>query len=237
MSTVTDDQLDMNGLLRLLTWLSPSFPVGAYCYSHGIEYAVECRFVHDRQGLKGWVETILLHGAGQTDAVFFAHAHRAVGNADDQLLQRVFELADVMRGSSEMALETRAQGTAFLKMLRTVWPDQTLDRWHFELETLQRKPSYPVVVALAAGLHEVPLQAALSAYLHATAANLISAGVRLVPLGQTDGQLITAALENTIFQAVELALETELADIGAAAPMVDWTSISHETQYTRLFRS
>jgi len=233
----TTEQLTDRGLLRLLSWLSPAFPVGAYSYSHGIEYAVECGLVKDRQSLKGWIETILLHGAGQGDAVFFAQAHRAVVREDDERLLEIFELADVLRGSKELALESSAQGSAFLKMLRAVWPDVVLDKWQTKLVEQQRRPAYPVVVAMAAARHRVPLKAALSAYLQATAANLISAGVRLVPLGQTDGQLATAALEETIIKATLWAMETDLEDIGAATPMVDWTSIAHETQYTRLFRS
>lgn len=236
MNTATDN-LTASGLLKLLSWLSPSFPVGAFCYSHGIEYAVECELVADQQSLHSWIETILLHGAGQTDAVLFSQTYWAVSNQDEGLLRQIFELADVLRGSKEMALESSAQGAAFLKMLRTVWPDVVLDYWLTELAGMQRQPAYPVVVALAAALHHVPLTTALNAYLHATAANLISAGVRLVPLGQTDGQITTAALEETILTATSWALKTELDDIGAAAPMVDWTSIAHETQYTRLFRS
>jgi len=236
MSTATET-LSNSGLLKLLTWLSPSFPVGAYTYSHGIEYAVECELVNNRQSLNGWVETILLHGAGQTDAVLFAQTYRAFCDADKLRLAKLFELADALRGSRELALESRAQGMAFLKMLRHVWPDKSLDHWHSKLLEMNRQPAYPLVVAMAAASHEVPLPTALNAYLHATAANLISAGVRLVPLGQTDGQQVTAAVEETIIKATEWALETELDDVGAAAPMVDWTSIAHETQYTRLFRS
>jgi urease accessory protein len=83
----------------------------------------------------------------------------------------------------------------------------------------------------------VPLGLGLVAYLHALAANLISAGVRLVPLGQTDGQLSQAALESPIRTAADQAIHRPLDDFGSAAPMVDWTSMQHETQYTRLFRS
>lgn len=231
------DNLSNTGLLKLLTWLSPSFPVGSYTYSHGIEYAVESGLVKDRKSLTGWVETILLYGAGQTDAVLFTHAYRAARNQDEALVRRVFVLAEVLRGSKEMALEASAQGMAFMKMLHRVWPDDRLDHLQLELSAMQRQPAYPVIVAFATALHQIPLVTALNAYLHATAANLISAGVRLVPLGQTDGLQTTAALEPMIIKATDWALETDLEDIGAAALMVDWTSIAHETQYTRLFRS
>lgn len=236
MSTVTEP-LSNNGLLKLLTWLSPSFPVGAYTYSHGLEYAVEIGLVTDLESLAGWVETILLYGAGQTDAVLFTHAYRAFCANDEDSIADLFELADAMRGSKEMALESSAQGAAFLKMLRQVWPDCSIDRYGEMLAGMQRQPAYPLAVAMAAALHAIPLEVSLNAYMHATSANLISAGVRLVPLGQTDGQQVTATVEETIIKATEWALEGSLEDVGAAVPMVDWTSIAHETQYTRLFRS
>ncbi len=237
MSMPTDLPLQGVSLLRLMTWLSPSFPVGAYTYSHGVEYAVEVGLVKDEGSLTAWLETVLLYGAAQTDAVLFARAYEAAVADDQDQLWALFELADVMRGSKEMALESSAQGAAFWQMLTKVWPDERLNPWHQRLQQEQRKPAYPLAVALAAAYSSIPLDAALNAYLHATAVNLISAGVRLVPLGQTAGQKTTAALEEVILKAATKALHTDINDIGAATPMVDWTSISHETQYTRLFRS
>ena len=237
MSMPTDVPLQGISLLRLMTWLSPSFPVGAYTYSHGVEYAVEVGLVKDETSLTGWLETILLYGAAQTDAVLFARAYEAAVADDQDQLWTLFELADVLRGSKEMALESSAQGAAFWQMLMKVWPDEQFVVWQERLQQEKRKPAYPVAVALAAAYSDIDLAQALNAYLHATAVNLISAGVRLVPLGQTAGQKATAALEDVILRAASKALHTDINNIGAATPMVDWTSISHETQYTRLFRS
>lgn len=231
------ERLTDQGLLRLLTWLSPSFPVGAYTYSHGIEYSVECGLIADEVSLRDWIATLLLHGGGQVDAALFVHAHRAVCVGEGESLGHLFELAGALRGTSEMALESQAQGEAFLKMICQVWPHPQLEHWQKALKEEKQKPAYPVVVALAAALDSVPLQAALTGFLHATAANLVSAGVRLVPLGQTAGQEATAGLEETVFTATRWAMETSIEDIGTAVPMVDWTSMAHETQYTRLFRS
>ena len=95
-----------------------------------------------------------------------------------------------------------------------------------------------VAVALAASVYAIPLEAALGGYLHAFAANLISAAVRAVPLGQSDGQRTLAALENTVNETVAAALAVEsLDEVGTATPLLDWCSLRHETQYTRLFRS
>lgn len=225
------------GLYRLMSWLSPAFPVGAFSYSHGIEYAVEAGRVTDARTLTGWIETILAHGAGRADATLFCAAWRAADAGDDKALDWAAERADILRPCSEMALESSAQGAAFLETVRKVWDEPRLADWAARLAEMDRAPAYCVAVAAAAAWLGVPLRPALTAFLQAVSANLVSAGVRLVPLGQTDGQRAVAALETTVIAAVDAALARPLADLGGAAPMVDWTAMMHETQYTRLFRS
>jgi len=229
--------LTEQALYRLMTWLSPSFPVGSYSYSHGIECAVEDGLITDRDTLTRWVEAIINHGAGRNDATLFRAAWQAITDDDQGALASVAEMADAYRATPEMALESTAQGQAFLDTLANVWPDPKFQKWANTLTGLDRPPAYAVAVGVAAASAGVPLGHALVAYLHAMAANLISAGVRLVPLGQTDGQLAQAALEAPVRAAAERAMIRPLDDFGAAAPMVDWTSMKHETQYTRLFRS
>ena len=98
--------------------------------------------------------------------------------------------------------------------------------------------SLPVAVALAAAAHGIALEPALEGYLHAFTANLISAAVRTVPLGQSDGQVTLAALEETVLEAAHAAIiAASLDEVGTATPLLDWCSLRHETQYTRLFRS
>jgi len=225
----------MNSLLRLMAWLSPAFPVGGFSYSHGLEWAVEQRLVTDLASLTTWVITVLADGAGRSDAALLLEAHRAVD--DSQRLDGVVEWADAMRGSRELALEASAQGTAFLSTVAAVWPDPWLDEWKARLRALGRAPAYPVAVAVAAARVGIKEDETLAAYLQAFAAALVSAAVRLVPLGQTDGQRAMAALEPVVLAAVQVALVRPFADLGGAAPMVDLCSMKHETQYTRLFRS
>jgi urease accessory protein len=225
------------GLYRLMTWLSPAFPVGAYTYSHGIERAVEEGLVGDGETLRRWIEAIIVRGAGRLDAAFFHAAWRAVTDDDEVALAETADWADAMRATRETALESAAQGQAFIDTLSAAWPEPRLKRWLAVLDKTGRAPAYAVAVGTASAVAAVPIRAALIAFLHALAANLVSAGVRLVPLGQTDGQRAMAALEVPIRTAAERALATPFAEIGSAAPMVDWTSMRHETQYTRLFRS
>ena len=224
-STIMDDQRD---LLRLLTWLSPSFPVGAFSYSHGLEWAVEAEEVRDRASLLAWVEDIVTSGAGRNDLVLMAEAWHAAMARGRTRLSAVAELAVALSPSFERALETEAQGEAFRQAVGTAWPEATCD--------LQGVP-YPIAVGVAAAGCRVALMPALTAYLHALAANLVSAGLRLIPLGQSDGVRIVAALEAPILAQADWAANSSLDDLGGFSMIADIASMRHETQYTRLFRS
>ena len=222
-------------LLRLQSWLSPAFPIGAFSYSHGLEWAVEEGRVRDRATLIDWLSGDIAHGSLFADAAFFARAWDAAGDADD--IVEIADLAAAMRGSAELALEAETQGRAFLSTLRAAWPDLGLDRLAAVLEAAGIAPTPAAVAGVAARLAGAPRSAATALYLQSTVANLINAAVRLVPLGQTDGQRAAAALEPVVLAAAETAVACPLDDIGSSAVMVDIATMRHETQYTRLFRS
>jgi urease accessory protein len=213
-----------------MAWLSPAYPVGAFSYSHGLEYAVEAGHVRDAATTRAWLEDVIGLGAGRNDAIFCACAHRAAGAGDGEGLAEIAEFAAAFSATAELALETRAQGTAFLKATRAAWPTPALD-------LVGSDCAYPVAVGVAAAGHGVGLDATLVGYVQAFAANLVSAAVRLVPLGQTDGQRVTAALEPAIVTTAREAGPLDLEDAGSATLMTDYCSMKHETQYTRLFRS
>lgn len=225
---------DSATLYRLLAWLSPAFPVGAFSYSSGLEWAVETGDVKDMESLQGWITTIVGEGGGFCDAVFFVHAHRAIDQDNCDFLRNVCALAAALSPSKERHLETTAQGRAFVATASAAWPCPALDR----LVTLWSGPlAYPVAVAVTSAGHGLALEPALLAFLHAITANLISAGVRLVPLGQTEGQRLVAALEAVVSDTAMRASATRLDDVGGAAFRADLASMCHEVQYTRLFRS
>jgi urease accessory protein len=222
-------------LYRLLAWLSPAYPIGAFSYSHGVETAVEEGFIRDRTTLVAWLESVLLQGTAVVDGALFAAAWRAADAEDWAGFDTITERAAAWRGTSEMALESRQQGGSFLSITRTAWPHPALDAAH---ERLSGELSLAVAVALAAAAHGIAPDRALEGYLHAFTANLISAAVRAVPLGQSDGQIALAALEPAVRRATDAALiVTSLDEVGTATPLLDWCSLAHETQYTRLFRS
>jgi urease accessory protein len=215
--------MESSVLLRLMAWLSPAFPTGAYAYSHGLEWAVAAGDVGDADSLLAWLDDILRHGSGWNDAILLRQAYRAA--SEPELLERIGELAAAVAPSRERRAETLDIGRAFVTAAaawsRLELPDQT---------------AYPVAVgALAA--HKIPEDDVALGYLQACAANLISAAVRLIPLGQNSGLRVLAAIEPAILEVAAATREAALDDLGGCSWRADLAAMSHETQYTRLFRS
>ena len=220
------DNKQLGALLRLMSWLSPAFPVGSFAYSSGLERAVEDGLVSGRAGLGEWLSSLLTHGSLWNDAVLLAEAHHASGDA--ARLAECAELAEALSGSRERHQETMLLGDAFLTAAGA-WPETT------GLEG--EKMAYPVAVGLVAGLHGVDLDKAVAAYLHAFVSQGISAGIRLSVCGQRDGVSVLAGLEQAVAATAERAARSTLDDLGSAAIQADITALRHETQKVRLFRS
>ena len=211
-------------LLRLLTWLSPAFPVGAFGYSHGLEAAIREGAVTDAAALWAWIAGLLEHGSGWTDAVLFKAAHGVAG--DKAALAEIVELAEALAPSLERRRESLGQGAAFLIAARA-WGPQPLDG----------AVAYSVAVGAVCGAAQVALEVALAAWLHAFAANLVSVAVRAIPLGQTNGVAVIAELEPVILATAARAAQSSLDDLGSAAILSDITAMRHETLGLRLFIS
>jgi urease accessory protein len=221
-------------LYRLMTWLSPAFPVGAFSYSSGIEWAVEAGDITDAASLRDWLAAMLTDGSGYCDAVFLAQAHRAASAREDASLREIAELAAAFVPSRERQLETTTQGRAFIDIARAAWPSDGLDNL---VAACSGTIVYPIAVGLVSAAHAIPAAPVMHAFLHALLSNWISAGARLVPLGQTDSQRILASLEADSAATARRALASSLDDLGSATFRADLASLRHETQYTRLFRS
>jgi urease accessory protein len=234
MTTITASAvLDDAGLYRMLAWLSPGFPIGAFSYSHGLEAEQESGRVHDRASLQGWIGTVVTQGGGRIDADIMRDAHRAAGADDIAALDDANHRGLAYRGTAELALESAAQGAAFLGTCRAAWPEPFLDRWAAALEAV----CLPAAVGAATARAGIPLAAAMTGYLQAMAANLVSAGLRLGIVGQTDGQRILGALEPVVIDAAARAMTRDPGEFGTAAFAVDLASMAPEIQYKRLLRS
>jgi urease accessory protein len=236
-TNTAEDTLGAAALYRILAWFSPAFPTGSFSYSHGLEAAVDSGAVRDRQTLRRWIAATLAHGAGRMDADILRDAHRAAAVADLEAMSAVNRLGLAYRATSELALETAAQGTAFLATCGAAWPCSLLDRWVQRLDAAREELCHACAVGVVCACAGIPLDCALTAYLQAVASNLVSAGLRLGIVGQTDGQRILAALEPVVADAVARSLTRDATAFGGACIAVELASMAHETQYTRLFRS
>lgn len=207
-----------------MTWLSPGFPTGAFAYSHGLEWAVESNDITNEITLQTWLAEIITHGTGRADTILLRHAHRATGD-----LAALTEIADLARATAscrERQSESIDQGNAFM-LAAAAWGVPPAP---------QRMP-YPVAVAAVASAHGIPENPTAAAFLQTFTANLISAAVRLIPLGQSAGLRVLAALEPTILMVASQTESATLDDLGGCAFRSDLAAMRHETQYTRLFRS
>ena len=215
---------DPVGLMRLLTWLSPAFPTGAYAYSHGLEWAVETQDLRDGATLLEWLSAVIEHGSARTDTILLRHAHRAAN--DPSALRDIAELGLATAAGRERRDEALAQGKAFLRAAAG-----------WGVPELPEDTPYSVAVGAMAGAHGIDGDSTAGAYLQTFASTLISAAVRLVPLGQTTGLQTLAALEPVILATAAATKHATLDDLGGCAFRSDLAAMRHETQYTRLFRS
>jgi len=229
-----DASLTNDALYRLLIWLSPAYPVGAFAYSSGIEWAVEAGDINNVATLRDWLTDILTLGSGFNDGVLFAQMYRAIAAGDDAAAAEIVALAAAFVPSRERYEETTKLGRAFIEVTEAAWPCRALTRFK---DIWPGAVAYPVAVGTACAGHDVPLAPALHAFLTAIVANWISAGVRLIPLGHTDSQRLLQMLEPIVGETARRAMTSNLDDLGSATFRADLAGIKHETQYTRLFRS
>jgi urease accessory protein len=184
--------------------------------------------------LHDWLAAMLTDGSGFCDGVFLSWAYRAVKQRDGAMLRDIAELAAAFVPSRERQLETTAQGRAFIDIARAAWNCEGLEQ---AIADCEGAIVYPVAVGVVSAAHAIPLAPTMHGFLHALVSNWISAGSRLIPLGQTDSQRVLALLEPVVVATAGRALDASLEDLGSATFRADLASLRHETQYTRLFRS
>jgi urease accessory protein len=217
-------------LARIMIWLSPVFPVGAFSYSHAIEQAVHREAIADAESLIAWVQDLCRKGSLWNDCVLCAAAWRA--GADPEALQDVADLAEAMAGSHERHMETMLQGEAFLAAIGA-WPDEGANQDDRPASIL----AYPVAVGFSARRRGMALRITIIGFLQAYVANLVQVAMRLVPLGQTDGMRALAALESSVIAVASRAAEATIDDLGGCTLHSEIFAMNHETLSTRLFRT
>ena len=205
--------------MTVMQWMSPAFPIGAFAYSHGLEWAIDKDHVNNGEKLQKWITDLLEYGSLRTDAIFISlilRGHDA---------KKMNELSMALCPAGERLLETKLQGSAFAKVIEDVWQQDIGEL------------SLPIAVAVAAKNQSIEQDFILPAYLHAFCSNLILAAIRLIPIGQTEGQRIMLELYTTISDLVQTASESEIDDLNSACFFSDVSAMEHEYLQPRIFKT
>jgi urease accessory protein len=205
--------------MTVMQWMSPAFPIGAFAYSHGLEWAIDKDHVSNGEKLQKWITDLLEYGSLRTDAIFISLILRGHD------VRKMNELSMALCPAGERLLETKLQGSAFAKVIEDVWQQDIGEL------------SLPIAVALAAKNQSIEQDLILPAYLHAFCSNLISAAIRLIPIGQTEGQRIMLELYPTISDLVKTASESEIDDLNSACFFSDVSAMEHEYLQPRIFKT
>lgn len=215
MTTVTD-------LLILSQWFSPSYPLGSFAYSHGLETAVQDGRLDSAAAVENWLRDVLTHGGGRCDAILLRLAYACEG---PKALGALDAEARAYAASAERVEETTAQGMAFARTTQDIWADSIPAQ------------ALPVAVGYAAAQRGLPVDLTVTLYLQSFASALVSGAVRLIPLGQTEGQAVLQRLGGLCESIAQNTNGATLADLGGACFAADIAAMRHETLQHRIFRT
>ncbi|MBF2066426.1 MAG: urease accessory protein UreF [Calothrix sp. C42_A2020_038] len=229
MDTIT---ITNNNLLWLLQLTSPSLPVGAYSYSEGLETLVDNGVIVSHHTLMHWLRTELKYGAIRLDAAVIVRVYQALHNQDFEALTRWNMWLTAVRETEELRNSSLQMGRSLTQLLEKLEPEIKIIS-----DQIGGKCNYAIAFGIATAYWKIDINAVLLGYLHSWVSNLVTAGVKLVPLGQTTGQLLLLSLQPFLTSAVEEILKLEDDDLSCCSWGVSLASMQHETLYTRLFRS
>lgn len=201
----------------LFSWFSPNFPIGSFNFSHGLEAAVEMKFINDSFTLENWISNLITDGSGKTDVILLSNAYRG---------KNINELALALCPSKERWIESIKLGKSFSKNIR--------DNWSYNIED---DLAFPVALGKAGSFFSIPLDQLLIIFLQSFASNLITFGMKHIPLGQSAGQKILINLIPVI-QAQSMKYKNyDIKDIGSSAFISDLASMYHENLKNRIYQT
>ena len=201
----------------LFSWFSPNFPIGSFNFSHGLEAAVEMKFIYDSFTLEKWISNLITDGSGKTDIILLSNAYRG---------KNINELALALCPSKERWIESIKLGKSFSKNIR--------DNWSYNIED---ELAFPVALGKAGSFFSIPLDQLLIIFLQSFASNLITFGMKHIPLGQSAGQKILINLIPVI-QAQSMKYKNyDIKDIGSCAYISDLASMYHENLKNRIYQT
>jgi urease accessory protein len=227
-----DITLTDSSFLSILQLTSPALPVGAYSYSEGLETLVEQGANANQQNLKDWLYSQLRYGAIRVEAALMLRAYESAKIGDLEALAHWNRWLSAARETEELRNSSWQMGRSLLQLLGKLQPEIMPT-----LNAVGNPCNYAIAFGIATAHWQVDVKAALLGYLHSWASNLITAGVKLIPLGQTAGQQLLLDLQELLSVVALEILALEDDELGCCSWALSLASMQHETQYTRLFRS
>ncbi len=218
-------------LLKLMRLTSPSLPIGGYSYSQGLEFAISSGWVNDTSTASDWIQGLLTNSLINLDLPVLKKIYEAWRESDTDRVRYWNNFLSANRDAFELQEEDRQLGKALARLL-------------VDLDLEEAKPflnppygGFLTLYTLAVVRWDISLNDAAHGFLWMWAENKVLCAMKLIPLGQTDGQKILSAVIETISRVINQGLDLSDEDIGYTAPGQGIASVLHETQYTRLFRS
>ena len=230
----TDESASAASLLQLIWLASPALPVGGFSYSEALEAAVDSGRITGEADASRWLRDQLDLSPKRSELPLLARALAAWRAGDAQQIRALNDWVLTTRESRELRAQTEQMGRSMLEWLKN---RGIADERVATLAALAPAPSWPVAFGLAAAQGGAPARDVLLAFAFGWCENMVQAALKAVPLGQSAGQRILAALSDDIPPAVEQALSLADETRQAFSPMLAILSSQHETQYSRLFRS
>lgn len=212
--------------------MNPALPVGAYSYSEGLETLVETKIINDVESLKHWLTQELRYGAIRLEAAVMLRSYRAVKAQDLSALSYWNNWLSAARETEELRNQSQQMGGSLIRLLKQLQP-QIMST----ITALDNPCNYTIAFGIAAANWEINPTAALLGYLHSWLSNLITAGIKLIPLGQTAGQLLLLDLQELLSTATAEIMNLHDDELSCCSWGLSLASMGHEQQYTRLFRS
>ena len=216
-----------SSILKLLTWNNQSYPIGSYSFSSGLEYAVEMDVIKSSKDLERWLKDHLEFGSLKSDAILLTETWKLKKNNKDSDIIELNNFAISLNQSREKFIENYEQGKAFIKISKDTWKHK------FVNDQLM----FPLAYASSAVQENISLENTLLSFLHTSLGILLGAGIKLIPLGQTEGQKIQVTLNYHVEKEYKKILKQDLNNIGNCGWFSDIISMRHENQFTRIFRT
>ncbi len=218
-----------NPLLRLLQLSSPTLPVGAYAYSQGVESAIHAKLVVDEKSATSWIKDVLLNSLAYGDLALLTHFYQAWSENNQSKLTELIELSIALRETYELQQEDLHIAKALMRLAVPLGVDFPVYN--------STDITYAWAFSRFSQQWQIPLEDTLAAFAWSWLENQVTAMIKLVPLGQTQGQVMLFGMDDVIQQAIFIAREVDISEIGSSLPSLAILSSRHEIQYSRLFRS